>query len=529
MKIVTPKQMRAVDDTAINNMGMPSLVLMENAGAAVAETVALLDPGFIVALVGKGNNGGDGLVAARILADAGFEVNVVIFGDPDDLSGDAKVNYDLASQYPLDVWRFDGDLGRLGGLVAHADVAVDALLGTGATGGLRGEFADAARLLAENDSFVVAVDVPSGIDATTGEVEGAAVNADVTVTMGLPKSGMLQYPARGFVGESVVADIGFPRQLIDGLGYESAGEEPGYVADVTALGDVRELLPEPTLNAHKGTQGKGLLVAGSAGMSGAAVLAATSALRSGLGLCYAAIPSYIDDQFKANALEAISVPLPNDGGFLTPEALDGIKPYIETGDAFCIGPGLGRNPATGELLTGLISLIDKPIVMDADGLYHIGLEGLKKVIGGIITPHPGEMGNLYGVSAAEVEKDRMGYARRAASDTGLTVILKGYLSVIAAEGEAVYLNPTGNPGMATAGSGDVLSGVLLALLAGGLPPFEAALLGAYLHGLAGDMAADEMGELSLIAGDILECIPDAINLIEESELDVGLLNVFADY
>jgi NAD(P)H-hydrate epimerase len=169
------------------------------------------------------------------------------------------------------------------------------------------------------------------------------------------------------------------------------------------------------------------------------------------------------------------------------------------------------------------------MVIDADGLFHLGIDGLKSVESGIITPHMGEMGNLYGVSAVEIEKDRIGYARRAASDTGLTVILKGYLAVIAAEGEAVYLNPTGNPGMATAGSGDVLSGVLLALLAGGLPPFEAALLGAYLHGLAGDLAADDIGEISLIAGDIRDYLPDAVNVIEEGELDIGLLNVFADY
>ncbi len=529
MKVVTPQQMRAIDDAAINGMGIPSLVLMEKAGAAVAETVELLDPGLTVVLVGKGNNGGDGLVAARILVDSGFAVYAVLFGDADGLSGDAKVNYGLAEQYPLELWSYEGDISSLGGLISSADVVVDALLGTGASGGLRGDFADAARLLSENDAFVVAVDVPSGIDATSGEVEGQAVSAAVTVTMGLPKSGMLQYPARGFAGEIVVADIGFPRHLIDGLEYVPGGEEMGYTAQVTALGDILDLLPEPALNAHKGSQGKGLIVAGSAGMSGAAVLAATSALRAGIGLCFAAIPSYIDDQFKANAIEAMSVPLPDDGGFLTAASLDGITPFVEMNDAFCIGPGLGRNPATTEFLGELITRIDKPAIIDADGLYHLGLEGLKNISNGIITPHPGEMANVYGVSAAEVENDRIGYARRAAADTGLAIILKGYLSVIAAQGEAIYLNPTGNPGMATAGSGDVLSGILLALLAGGLPPFEAALLGAYLHGLAGDLAADEMGETSLIAGDILECLPDAFNLIEESDEDLGLLNIFADY
>ncbi len=225
----------------------------------------------------------------------------------------------------------------------------------------------------------------------------------------------------------------------------------------------------------------------------------------------------------------MSVPLPDDGGFLIPKSLDGILPYVETCDAFCIGPGLGRSRTTTELLNQLIERIDKPVIIDADGLFHLGLVGLKKIGDGIITPHPAEMGNLYGVSAADVESDRIGYARRAAADTGLAVILKGYLSVIAAEGEAVYLNPTGNPGMATAGSGDVLSGILLALLAGGLPPFEAAMLGAYLHGLAGDLAADEMGETSLIAGDILERLPDAFGLIEESDEDIGLLNIFAGY
>ncbi len=521
--------MRLIDDKAINEVGVPSLDLMENAGRAVADVVADYEPVSVVVLAGPGNNGGDGFVAARHLKEQGIAVEVILFAEPDRLSGDARTNYERLNGTDVQVREYDGDNERLYQSLSSAGVAIDALLGTGATGGLREPMAAAAEVLADSDIPVVAVDVPSGIDASTGTVPGSAIIANETVTMGLPKSGLLQFPARAYVGAIHVADIGFPHELLRELPYAPDGESYGFTARLTRADEIRDLLPILELNAHKGSAGRAYLLAGSRGLTGAAVLAAQSALRAGAGLIYAGIPKCIDAPFNASAIETIAKILPDADGMLAPASRDAVLADVATVDAFCAGPGIGRGEGPTELLASIVNEIDIPTLIDADGINVLGLDGLKKVKNGVISPHPGEMAGLYGTSIADIEADRIGWARRTTEDTGLNVILKGYLSVITGPGKPTFLNPTGNPGMATAGSGDVLSGIVLALLAAGLEPFEAALAGAYVHGLAGDAAAAELGERSVVASDIMDFIPEAFDEIENVDEDLTLVQAFADY
>jgi NAD(P)H-hydrate epimerase len=284
MKVVTPAQMRLVDDKAINEIGVPSLDLMESAGRAVAEVAADYEPTTVVVLAGPGNNGGDGFVASRRLKERGISVEIVLFAESGRLSGDARVNYEQLEGTGVEIREHDGDNEWLYRSLSSADVAIDALLGTGASGGLREPMAVAAEILADLEVSVVSIDVPSGIDATTGGVQGAAVIADDTVTMGLPKSGLLQFPARAYAGAIHVADIGFPREILRELPYAPDGDSYGFIARLTRVDEVRELLPVLELNAHKGSAGRAYLLAGSQGMAGAAVLAAQSASRAGIGL-----------------------------------------------------------------------------------------------------------------------------------------------------------------------------------------------------------------------------------------------------
>jgi len=532
VKVVTPLQMRDVDRRAIDGFGVPSSVLMDRAGAAVAAVALALAEGNRVAVAaGPGNNGGDGFVAARYLADAGFDVAVHLLGPAARLKGDAAANcksfVNCGGQLEeYERRRFGRDVGRAG-------VALDAMLGTGSRGGLAGPFAEAAAALRRAGGPVVAVDVPSGVDAATGAVPDVAVAADATVTFGLPKIGLLQFPGRGYAGDIHVAAVGYPGAAVDELAFEPSGEAPGYVARIPAVEEVAGLLPLRPLNLHKGAAGRAYVLAGSRGMSGAAALAAQACLRAGAGLVEVGLPAELDVIFSAATLECLSHPLPQTPeGALAAGAARAVVEKTAAADAVAIGPGLGRAGETAALLRDVTRRVKCPVVVDADGLYLLGLDGLTASrLRGVLTPHPGEMAQLFGVGADDVQRDRPRWARELAARTGMAVILKGYLSVIAAPGEETWLNPTGNPGLASGGSGDVLTGVVLAFLAGGASPAAAARAGAYVHGLAADIAAEASGERSLVACDVLEALPAAFRVIEEGpgEGDPGLDNLFASY
>ncbi len=501
MQIITAGQMRELDQYAMGVLGIPGAVLMENAGAAVAREAAALCRAEgrrrVHVLCGTGSNGGDGFVAARHLALAGFDVSFEVVGDEERISGNAATHLGLLRHLGLERRRPE----------APGSVLVDALLGTGAKGKPRGEVCNAIKWINGAGARVVSADLPSGTDPDTGLVPGIAVCADVTVTFGFPKPGLLLQPGAERAGRLVVDPIGLDWSRLpcrsSARWYRSA--------------DACLAMPRRSSDAHKGSCGSVLVVGGSEGMTGAPTLAAAGALRSGAGLVTVAMPRCASP--APLPPEAMRSLLPDRDGFLVPEAIGPLGAALDRATAVCLGPGLGANEAAREFALTLMAGCAKPMVVDADALN--ALAGRPDAVRGrsaptVLTPHPGECGRLLGVGAAEVQADRLEAARRVARAYRAAAILKGAGTVVsepAAErvgDERTAVLNVGNPGMATGGSGDVLAGVVASLLAQGLQAFEAACLAAYVHGRAGDIARERHGMHGLIAGDIAACLPDAM-------------------
>lgn len=506
MKVAAAAQMRELDRRAEEKFGVPSIVLMENAGRHVAlEVQSLLGSalGKKVSIVcGKGNNGGDGFVAARHLLDAGVDSSVYLLSDPDDVKGDAAVNLRILLESGASVTSVESSSELLASLRA-SDVVVDAIFGTGLSGEVRGLPKEAINAINDARRPVVAVDVPSGLDSDTGRVLGDCVRADCTVTFALPKIGLVSYPGVWFVGRLVVADIGIPHHLYESIAVELTGED--WIA--------AHLPPRPP-DAHKGTFGTGLVIAGSSGMTGAAALAAEAVLRVGAGLSILAIPSSLQDLMAMKLTEVMTRGLPEtETRSLASAAVQPARELCEKASAVVLGCGIGTYPETRSFVREFVTSAKLPLLVDADGLNCLAedssvLEGAHADL--VITPHPGEMGRLLGTSASDVESDRIDAARQAASRFNCVAVLKGARTVIADPSGYVFLNPTGNAGMATGGTGDVLAGAIGGLLAQGLGIVEAAVCGTFVHGLAGDIATEEIGEAGLIAGDVLGALPLAL-------------------
>jgi NAD(P)H-hydrate epimerase len=519
VKIVTAQQMRELDRAAIQERGIPGLALMENAGSAVAAACVRLTSTQrgrrIVIICGRGNNGGDGLVAARRLKEMGYEVAVFLAAAKADVSGDAMASLGRLDAAGVEVSEVD-EPEPVAKSCRGASLVVDALLGTGLTGKVRGLPGKLIEAVSECGVPVLAVDVPSGLDVDSGEPLGLAMQAVETVTMGLPKLGLFLYPGMDYAGRVTVADIGFPADLVS---------EAPSVGDLMDPEWVRLLLPRRRRSAHKGRLGRVLVIAGSAGMTGAAYLCAEGALRIGAGLVTVGCPASVNDVLEMKLTEAMTFPLPETyTRTLDTRALALILELAEDADVIALGPGLSREPETAVLVRRLVARVEKPMVIDADALNALAdasviLEG--EHAPAVLTPHPGEMGRLMGVSTQHVQARRAHFAEAAAKRFRATLILKGACSLIAEPGRALTVNPTGNPGMATGGTGDVLAGLVAGLIAQGLLPFEAAAAATYLHGLAGDIAAEEIGELSLKAGDLVETVPDAIARVSEGDENGG--------
>jgi NAD(P)H-hydrate epimerase len=501
MRIVGAAEMREIDRTAIEDFGIPSLTLMDRAGRAVAEAAAALAApnGRVFVVCGGGNNGGDGYVAARLLRGAGRDARVLALVPAERLQRDARAVRDQAGRagVPID------DAGELAPLDAGVgDVVVDAIFGTGLARPPEGAFAaaieriEAARVAGAR---VLAVDVPSGLSADSGRPLGACVRADRTVTFGFDKRGLVLHPGRELAGEVVVADIGIPPQ--------ASARVPIGCELLTEL-DARMLVPARRPDAHKGDAGRVLVIAGSPGKTGAAQLALWGALRGGAGLVTLASRPEVLPLALAGRPEAMSVAVHGNG----PLGRADLQPLLAAAagmDALVIGPGIPRGPETGELLRALLERLRVPVVLDADGLNAVAddatfLRALS--IPAVLTPHPGEMARLLGRSIAEIQADRIGVAIAAARDWRSVVLLKGAPTVVAEPDGMATLNPTGNPGLATGGTGDVLAGLIGALLAGGLRPGAAARAGAWVHGRAGDLAAARRGERGLLAADVADAI-----------------------
>ncbi|MCK4546605.1 MAG: NAD(P)H-hydrate dehydratase [Candidatus Eisenbacteria sp.] len=522
MKVSTAGEMRSIDTRAIQGMGIPGLDLMERAGSAVArvtqEILGSEPGGRVVVLCGKGNNGGDGFVAARLLKEHGVRVEAVLLAPGDKLAGDAATNRQRAIDAGVPVREvLDSDaLDAESETIFGADVVIDAILGSGISGDVRGLALEAIEAVNRDAECVVAVDAPSGLDCDTGRILGSCIGADITVTFGLPKRGHLLMPGREMVGGLAVIDIGFPREAI---------EEENIRVEILDEIMAEALLPDRASDAHKWTCGHTVLVAGSTGMTGAAVLAADSALRVGAGLTTLCCPKSINPILEAKLTETMTRPMPETGeGSFLEHAEAPILEMLQSASAVVVGPGISLSPETLSLMRSLIPKIEKPLVVDADGLNaYAGAKEFRHAPGivPVLTPHLGELCRIANVDKEEITRDRIAAVRRYAKELDAVLLLKGFPTLIANPDGEVSINLTGSNALATAGSGDVLAGVIGGLLAQGLDPYNAARLGAYLHGAAGDLAEETYGFRSVVAGDVLGMLPEAILELEEMCLEVG--------
>lgn len=515
----TPEQMRQIDVRAIGGHGLRGLGLMERAGRAVVEKAAgMLDTApvgrrqRVCILCGPGNNGGDGLVAARLLSEEGRPPEVFLLGRQGELKGNALANLKRLNKAGLKVREIVSRAGleELQASLRSSGLAVDALFGAGFHGPAQKLAAEAIEALNRSGALVLAVDIPSGVDGLTGRVQGPAVRADATVTMGLLKTGLLFHPGKELSGQVETADIGLPPEAV-------AAQAIGtYLSDPVCL---KEWLPIRRPDVHKGDCGKVLVLAGSAGMAGAACLAAGAALRSGAGLVYLGVPESLVDLVQVKLTEAVVLPLAETRSrSLALMSLERILKAAERCDAVALGPGLSNHPETAELVCEIVRQSASPVVLDADGINAFAghPEALRSASGRLVlTPHYVELSRLTGAAIREISSDPLSQAMGAAESFGQVVVLKGAPTVTACPGGRAWINPTGNAGMATAGSGDVLTGLIAGLLAQAAPPERAAVLGVYLHGLAGDLAAGEMTQYCLLAGDILRHLPGAFNTLME--------------
>jgi ADP-dependent NAD(P)H-hydrate dehydratase / NAD(P)H-hydrate epimerase len=487
-------QQRAADAWAIGEHGIPSLELMERAGAGLAEVVRHRAPeGRIVVVAGKGNNGGDGLVVARLLRESGREVDVLLLADGAELSGDARANLDRLPEpgaRPFDPGALDG-----------AAAIVDAILGTGAVGEPRDPARSAiAAINARTGGLICACDVPSGVDGSTGEVAGEAVRADATVTFHAGKPGLWISPGKAHAGEVTVVDIGIPEgpPVTPSVGLIA----PGVLDDV----------PHRAHDSTKFAAGSVLVCGGSVGLTGAPCMAAEAAMRAGAGYVTALVPASLNIVFEQRLLEVMSVPLPDKDGTLTQRALEVALERTERAGALVLGPGLGRKPATFKLARRLAGAVTIPLLLDADGLNaHEGrLEALaERSAATVLTPHAGELARLLEIESAEVAAHRLRCVREAAARADAVVLLKGDDTIVAAPDGRAGVSPGGAPALATAGTGDVLSGVIGAYLSKGMDPFHAACAGVFVHARAGQLAARAIGTEGVIASDVIALLARA--------------------
>ncbi len=505
MKISRVAEMRQLDRTAIEKYAIPGVILMENAGQAayfaILQEFGVAGKRFVV-VCGSGHNGGDGLVVARKLHSAGGDVRIFCLGRPEKFDETVNFHYEMVRRIGLPFEQVGDDLAPLRAALAEADAAVDAIFGNGLSRPVAGRYAEAIRLLNASGKPVFSLDIPSGIAGDTGQVLGIAVEAAATITFGLPKPGNLLYPGFRYGGKLFVTHISFPPEL--------------YTQESLklAINDIPPLPPRPR-DGHKGTFGKVLFVAGGSRYLGAPYFAAMAFLKAGGGLAYLATAAPAAPFIASKGSEIVVLPQPaTDEGTLALAALDALLEAAEPMDMVVLGPGLSLHPESQELARRLTQRLNKPLLIDGDGLTALaGQPDLvrERTVPTALTPHPGEMARLTERPTAEIQADRVGALQAAVAQWQATIVLKGAHSLIGLPDGRIFFNLSGNPGMATAGSGDVLTGAIAAMhTAHGFPLPEATRLGVFLHGLAGDLAAETLGEDGVVAGDILAALPAAL-------------------
>jgi NAD(P)H-hydrate epimerase len=509
MKVATAEQMQELDRKAIETYRIPGIVLMENAGRGAVEVISSTFPDLhkkkVAIIAGKGNNGGDGFVIARYLLNQGIAVRVYLLTDPKGLRGDAETNFNIFHRMKGEFISVPSskDYIKVKRDMEKFDILVDGIFGTGLDAEVRGYYREVIDHLNTLQRPIVAIDIPSGLDADTGKPLGTAIRAFLTVTFGLPKIGHLIPPGINYVGKLKVIDIGIPKRLV---------EEEKIPTHLIEKEEIQKWLSIPRhQDTHKGDYGHLLVIAGSVGKTGAAVMACQAALRMGAGLVTLAIPKSLNAIMEMKLTEVMTEPLPETPKqTLSLRAYSAITRLCENKKALIIGPGLGTFKETQSLVLKLIRTLDLPIILDADGLNALATQPKILPIANrslILTPHPGEMARLVRSTVKEILEDRIGLSINFSQSNHVYLILKGHPTLITTPKGEVFINPTGNPGMASGGTGDVLTGMLGGLVCQGFDILPSLQMAVYLHGMAGDEGAQEMGEKSLIATDIIEKIP----------------------
>jgi NAD(P)H-hydrate epimerase len=515
MFILTAKEMQQADRQAIERYGIPSVVLMENAAGVVMDVLMKRYPKAqrVIVLCGKGNNGGDGLAVARLLHNKGLGVDVFLFAPFKDLQGDAKTNLGIAQKMgvPIQTIKTSQQFGEQLPALASADLLVDALFGTGLEHPLEGLWEEVVETLNAVNTPVLAVDIPSGLDASSAEVIGPVVAADATVTFAALKLAHIFPPAAPYCGEVVVGDIGIPNEVMEGLS----------TLRLATPEELMHFLPERPEDSHKGRFGHVAAVCGSMEKPGAAAMTCLGALKCGSGLATAASVPEVLAAVAHHSYETMGLKLDaTSEGTVSRKGLPRLLSFLQDKDALVVGPGLSTVPETAEFILELVQTSLLPLVLDADGLNAFAGKAhllKKRAAPMVLTPHPGELARLLGCSADEIQKDRVKAVQELADVTGAVSVLKGHLTLTASPAGAVWVNTTGNAGMATGGMGDVLSGMIGSFLGQGIPAGKAAVLGVFLHGLAADLAVAKSGPASLLPRDVLEALPEAFRTLNDAQ------------
>lgn len=513
MRACLSEQMRRADEVSINEFNIPGIVLMENAALGIIgeiqkdiERGKIPPKGEASVICGTGNNGGDGFAVARHLASMGWSVNVFICGDEKKIKGDALANLNIIKKVNIPVSSIgDTEAEAFEKVLARSHLIIDAMLGTGFKGKLRSIYEFAVDSINKQHKYVLSIDNPTGLNCDTGYAEGSCIKADKTVTLGLPKIGLVINDGPYYCGELSVCGLSIPEQVYDIVGIKRL---------ITERGDLIKLIKPRKLHSHKGSFGRIFIAAGSVGMEGAGLLAAKAALRSGAGIVELAVPLGALDAVRGAIPVVITKGLSDDGeGCLASKSSKEILSGSDSASVLLMGPGLRNKPQVKEAVVETLINCSKPMVLDADALNAISDEPevlLDRKESTIITPHPGEMARLMNLRTNEVQQNRLEIAESFSQKYKVIVVLKGYRTIIASPWGETWINPTGNPGMATAGSGDVLGGVIASFLAQGMSSMEAAVSGAYIHGAAGDEAAKKYGQWGMVASDIIKYIPHTI-------------------
>jgi len=503
MKVSTVEEMRNLDRGAMERFKIPDLILMENAGQAVYFVIQSefgIEGKKFSVFCGIGNNGGDGLVVARKLHSNRGQVTVFLLGDEGKLAGCARDNFEMIADMPIEIVRLTS-AEQAQRALSHSDAVVDAIFGTGLTRDVDGLYRETIELINRNRKTVFSVDIPSGVNGDTGQIMGCSIKADYTVTFGLPKRGNLLFPGFSMCGKFYVTHISFP---------------PSHYQNDTITVETNDPLPIPERgeDTHKGSYGKALFIAGSSNYLGAPYFSALSFLRAGGGLSYLAAPRSITNFLATKGGEIVFVPQQEtERGSISIKAKDALLEFSEGVDMVVMGPGLSLNEETQQLVRDLAVQIEKPLVIDGDGITAISREtGIirKREQPTILTPHLGEMSRIIQVDIQEINRDKIPLLSKTCKDLDAFIILKGAHTLVGYPEERVFINMSGNPGMATAGSGDVLAGTIAAMFGLGFSVGESARMGVFIHGMAGDLAMTDMGADGVIAGDIMDYLPEAL-------------------